>query len=97
MSTQPTLPFTIKELQNPSFDVPELDEIRRSTDCEALKLWKGRSGMDLRNLRLSKLGNDRSGNKWLTKGKSSTRPNVFVAWKKRRSKFEGVKQRRSKL
>ena len=34
----PTDPFTIFELQNPSHKVPELHEIRRSPDFEALKL-----------------------------------------------------------
>ena len=40
----PTRPFTILELRNPSPDVPELHEIRRYPDLEALKLRKGWSG-----------------------------------------------------
>ena len=41
----PTSPFTILKLQNPWLDVPELHKIRRSPDLDALKLWKGSSGM----------------------------------------------------
>ena len=41
---RPTDPFTILELQNPSYDAPELHEIRWSPDCKTLKLWKGRAG-----------------------------------------------------
>ena len=37
-------PFTISELQKPSYDVPELHKIRRSPDFDALKLWKFSSG-----------------------------------------------------
>ena len=37
----PTYPFTVSELQNPSYDDPELHKIRRSP---AIKLRKGRSG-----------------------------------------------------
>ena len=32
------------ELQNPSDEVRHLHKIRQSPDCEAFKLWKGRSG-----------------------------------------------------
>ena len=32
------------ELQNPSFNVPDVQDNRQSPDCEALKLRKGRSG-----------------------------------------------------
>ena len=45
MSSNPTSPFTIVELLNPSHYVPELHKIRRSPDREALKLGKGSSGM----------------------------------------------------
>ena len=34
----PTDPFTNSALRNPSYDVSELHKIRRSPDCEALKL-----------------------------------------------------------
>ena len=34
---------------NPSFDVPELHEMCRAPDFEALKLWKGRSGIRSRD------------------------------------------------
>ena len=44
----PTNPFTILELQNPSHDIPELHKIRWSPDLEALKLWKGSSGIILK-------------------------------------------------
>ena len=37
-------PFTILELQNPSHDVLQLHNIRRSPDFEALKLPNGSSG-----------------------------------------------------
>ena len=40
----PDRPFTIVELHNPSFGIPELHKIRRSPDREALKLRKGLSG-----------------------------------------------------
>ena len=40
----PMSPFTISELWNPSHDVLELHKIRRSTDFEAVKLWKVSSG-----------------------------------------------------
>ena len=40
----PTGPFTISELQNLSIDVSELRKVCWSTDFEALKLRKGRSG-----------------------------------------------------
>ena len=39
----PTSLFPIFELWNPLHDFPELLKIRRSTDFEALKLWKGSS------------------------------------------------------
>ena len=39
-----TDPSTTFELQNPSHDIPDPHEIRRSPDVETLKLWKGRSG-----------------------------------------------------
>ena len=45
VSKHPTDPFTILEFQNPPPVVPELHKIRQSPDLEALKLWKGRSGM----------------------------------------------------
>ena len=41
----PTVTFTTLELRNPSHDVLELHKIRRSPDFEALKLWKGSSGV----------------------------------------------------
>ena len=34
----PTNPFKILELQNPSYEVPELRKIPRPSDLEALKL-----------------------------------------------------------
>ena len=37
-------PFTTFELQNPSHDVLRLHNIGKSSDVEAPKLWKGRSG-----------------------------------------------------
>ena len=40
---QPTNPFVILELQNPSHDIPEVHTIHRSPDLEALKLRKGSS------------------------------------------------------
>ena len=43
-ASDPTGSFTTLELQNPLHDVPELHNIHRSPDLEALKLWKGRSG-----------------------------------------------------
>ena len=43
----PTDPFTIMRLRNPSYYVPELNEVRRSPDPKALKLWKGRSGSSM--------------------------------------------------
>ena len=36
-------PLTVLELENPLNDVRKLHKIRRSTDFEALKWWKGRS------------------------------------------------------
>ena len=48
----PTNPFTILELQNPSPDVSELHKIRRSPDREALKLWKVSSGRQGRLCRI---------------------------------------------
>ena len=41
----PTDPFTNLELQNPSYDVPELHKTRRSSNSEALKLWKAGRGV----------------------------------------------------
>ena len=41
----PTSPFPILELWNPSYNDSELHKIYRSTDFEALKLWKGSSGV----------------------------------------------------
>ena len=38
--TRPTDPFTILELQNPSYGVPELHKMIQSPDREALKLSK---------------------------------------------------------
>ena len=40
-----TDPFTTLELQNTSHDVSVLRKIRRSPDCEALKLWRGWSAI----------------------------------------------------
>ena len=40
----PTSPFTIVELKNPSYDVPELHRIRRSTDSENWWLREDSSG-----------------------------------------------------
>ena len=44
-SNNPTNPFTILELWNPSHDAPELHKYFRSPDLKALKLWKGSSGI----------------------------------------------------
>ena len=41
----PTDPFPNVELQNPSYDVPELHIIGLSSYSKALKLWKSWSGM----------------------------------------------------
>ena len=41
----PTDPFTNLELLNPWHDVPELHKIYRYPNIEALKMWKGRSGL----------------------------------------------------
>ena len=43
-ATLPTDPFTITELQNPSYDAFELHKNRRSPDGENQTLWNGRSG-----------------------------------------------------
>ena len=43
-NNNPTNPFTVLELQNPSNDGSELHKIWRSPDLQALKLWKGSSG-----------------------------------------------------
>ena len=40
-------PDRILELQNMLHDVPELHKTSQSSDYEALKLWKGRSGTAL--------------------------------------------------
>ena len=55
----PTDPFTILELHNPSYDVPEQHKIRRSPDFEAVKLWKCLSGIEKKkdlNCKLQELG-----------------------------------------
>ena len=43
----PTHPFAISELRNPSCDVPQLHKIRQSPDREAQKLWKCSVGVAL--------------------------------------------------
>ena len=48
----PTSPFTILGLQIPSNDVSELHNFCRSPYCEALELWKGRSGRTYSNMRI---------------------------------------------
>ena len=40
----PTNPVKILDLQNPTYDVPELHKIPRSYNNQALKLWKGPLG-----------------------------------------------------
>ena len=58
MAVFPNDPFTISELHNPLYNIPELHTIFCSPDPEALKLFKGRSGWAL-NLTLTdhQLGN----------------------------------------
>ena len=50
--------FTYFELLNPSFDVPELNAVPWSPELEALKLWKGRSGLKLHSAWSSRFYNE---------------------------------------
>ena len=47
-NNNPTNPFTILKLQHPSHDIAELQKVRLSPDPEALKLWKGSSGKNIK-------------------------------------------------
>ena len=56
LSKYPTDPLTILKLQNPLHDVPELHKILRTTDVEAPKVRKGRSGIQVYQLFEETLG-----------------------------------------